>query len=416
MIKKRNLAVFFLVLLMIPQNAFAATTIYKFEGSALFTKPTYYPEYDKYIGTFNKDLVKHIIHRGYLDSSFSTPHSQSDFYSPDNQGNTFTGVFYWNCKDTYVEDIYYDANGQQVGLSRFYEGDIQNSRCTSSPMPPTNEQDQADLNDFLTKYGNGQQSSCSACEIFSCPGWDQYMAGLNDIKNAIPPAPNWQEVADTFNKTITPSVISDLGDLLGSVQTPSVIPTPPDTPTLNTPTEPAIPAQPSPLDDGGITPPTGQEDPGLGGSAFSSGDIKNTAPVIQERQDPTGGFKILDPIAGLPSQDEFKKNKPNEGTATLPANPLDGSNIAPNPKEGTNTAPSPAEGVNTAPNPKEDDNIAPIPRNDTSTATTTGPAPRDSTNTAPKPSGDSDTAPLPNESGTAPVPGQSNETAPIPGQ
>jgi hypothetical protein len=242
--------------------------------------------------------------------------------------------------------------------------------------------------------GGGTGTGCDACQMFSCPGWAEYMQKLQDIQNSIPPAPNWQTVADTFRDTIEPKMISDLSSLLGSVDDPPSIPG-----------APSIPDLPSDLDTRGITEPTGQEDPGLGSSTFSEDDIKNNASVIQERQDPTGGFSILDPIAGLPSQDEFKQNKPNEGTADLPANPNEGDNVAPNPPDSDNYSP---------PNPKDDGNIAPKPTNDGSG---TAPMPGGTSgdfDTPPIPGDAGGTAPLPSESGTAPIPSDNMDTPPIP--
>lgn len=242
--------------------------------------------------------------------------------------------------------------------------------------------------------GGSTSTDCQACQVFSCPGWVQYMGEISDIKNAIPPPPNWGDVAGTFRDTIVPAVISDLRDMLGSA-----------------PDLPSPPQQPSGVDDRGITAPTGQQAPGLDNSGFSDGDIKDQAPKIPERSDPTGGFKINNPIDSLPSQDDFIKNSPIEGYNSTPANPTEGDNVAPTPSEGDNAAPTPSEGVNTAPTPSEGGNTAPTPSEGNNTA----PTPTEGDNVAPTPSGGDNTAPLPNESGTAPLPGQDNSTAPIPG-
>jgi len=227
------------------------------------------------------------------------------------------------------------------------------------------------------------------------PYWNDYMKKIDEIIAKIPPPPNWQQVAETFRDTIAPRIKDDLADLLGNA------PEPPDAPM----------AQPTPTDtdnlnDGGFKnrKPTGSEAEGLGESGFSSDDIKNGAPKIPERQDPnTEGFKIDDPLTGLPSQEEFTKNQPTVSE--------DSSIKIPDEKEN----PTPAA-------PKDDDNFAPSPSDDGATAPTPGsdgataPIPSDRGATAPIPS-DGATAPIPGDTGgTAPIPGRTNETAPIPGK
>lgn len=251
--------------------------------------------------------------------------------------------------------------------------------------------------------GGSGDSGCIGCDLFNCPGWSQYMGKLDEIKSAIPPAPNWQQVANTFRDTIAPRIINDLDNLLGRA---------PSSP--GAPNAPSAPALPSDLDDRGLTAPTGQEAPGLDDSTFSGDDIKNGAPKIPEREDPTGGFEINDPISGLPTQDEFTANQPNEGEAPLPTDPKDPDNFAPNPPEGDNIAPTPSEGDNTAPSPNEGDNYTPP---NPSEPENMAPAdPTEPENIAPTPGDTTGTAPIPSESGTAPIPGDTNGSAPIPSE
>lgn len=253
-------------------------------------------------------------------------------------------------------------------------------------------------------------TTCDSCQVFSCPEWDNYMQGISDIKNAIPPAPNWDNVAATFRDTITPQIKKDLQDVLGTA-----------------PETPAVPEQPAGVDDKGInnSVPTGQEDPGLGDSSFNQDQIKSEAPQIQERPDPTGGFSINDPVAGLPSQDEFKKNVPTQGENPLPAPPTPSDNVAPSPGTTTNNtaAPLPQDNTGNAPTPTQDSTAAPTPGGDSGTAPLpsdsggTAPLPSDGTATAPLPNSGSGSAPLPSDSGgSAPLPSDGNTTAPLPGQ
>lgn len=44
--------------------------------------------------------------------------------------------------------------------------------------------------------------------------------------------------------------------------------------------------------------PTGQD--GMGDTPFDATDVKNSAPEIPVREDPTGGFNIVDPMSTLP--------------------------------------------------------------------------------------------------------------------
>ncbi|WP_051575096.1 hypothetical protein [Sporolactobacillus terrae] len=254
---------------------------------------------------------------------------------------------------------------------------------------------------------------------YEVPGWSAYMDKLDEILQAIPPAPNWGVVANTFRDSIVPAITSDFRDMLGSAPSPGTVPkgnvpspgSAPSTPNVSVPDTPADPPE---LDDRGITEPTGQQADGLEDSAFTITDIKNEAPVIEERQDESGGFHILNPIDGLPSQEEFKQNKPNEGTANLPEDPKDPDNYSPNPVEPENPAPNkPKEEENTAPNPSESDNVAPKP----STSDNVAPKPSSGDNVAPSPSeGDNYAPAAPTEQENhSPKPSSSDNVAPTPG-
>jgi hypothetical protein len=237
------------------------------------------------------------------------------------------------------------------------------------------------------------------------PYWDEYTDQIDQIIAKIPPPPNWQEVAETFRDTIAPRIKDDMGDLLGSAPEPPAAPS-----------APATPSDMDNLDDGGFKSkkPTGTEAEGLEEAGFSSDDIKNGAPQIQERPDPnTDGFKINDPLDGLPSQEEFMENLPTmPEDAEVPAAPEEKDNTAPTPEEKDNAAPTPEEKDNAAPEPEDEGATAPIPSDDGAIA----PTPSDPGAEAPIPS-DGATAPIPGDSGgEAPIPSPGNETAPLPGQ
>lgn len=357
-------------------------------------------------------------HAGYATASFdSTGNRMLVTYNP--SGLSEMAITYYTLEGWYIGaqllqgsglvdgDYYLYCNGTADFKFTGSSGVITDSVVTSEidpSRPPAGYSSPPDCSpkkDMPARPGSyaeqqqqsGESGGCIGCDLFNCPGWSQYMGKLEEIKSAIPPAPNWQEVANTFRDTIAPRIKSDMEDLFGYA------PIPP-----NAPNPPGAPALPGDLDNRGIQAPTGQEAPGLEDSTFSSDDIKNGAPKIPEREDPTGGFKINDPIGGLPSQEEFIENAPVEGEAPLPANPKDPENIAPNPPEGDNLAPSPNEGDNyTPPNPSEPENKAPAD-------------PTEPENIAPTPGDTTGTAPVPNESGTAPIPGDTNGSAPIPSE
>ncbi|MGD6940957.1 hypothetical protein ACQCT6_02815 [Cytobacillus gottheilii] len=243
---------------------------------------------------------------------------------------------------------------------------------------------------------DGGSGSCDSCEVIKCPGWDEYMGGLEDIKNAIPPAPNWKEVADTFRDSIAPKIKQDMAGLLGSA-----------------PSKPAAPSMPSNVNDGGFKnrPPQGSEAPGLGDTDF--GTIKDKAPEIQEVPDNTDGFEINNPINSFPSQEEFLENVPDDFDNPAPGPPKDIIGSPPTPLDvGDGEAPIPDDSSGSAPMPGDQGGTAPIPIDGGDTA----PLPGDDGGNAPLPSDLGDNAPIPgDQGGTFPIPGGDTESFPIPG-
>lgn len=246
--------------------------------------------------------------------------------------------------------------------------------------------------------GSGENEGGGDCGcIFNTPGWSDYMGKIDDIIAAIPPAPNWSEVADTFGDAIVPRLIADVGNMLGMA--------------------PALPNPPPPpigLDDGNLQKPTGQ-DSGLDG--FDESDIKSGTP-IDFNEDPTGGWDLLDPLENMPEQETFIPNMgdlnapvvpdvegeaptPTEPPNPIPSNPSDPENIAPTPSETGGTAPTPSEPSNPAPSPSEPSNPAPMPGENGNPF----PMPGNGSNIAPIPGGNSGNAPVPEgNGGNAPVP------------
>jgi len=55
----------------------------------------------------------------------------------------------------------------------------------------------------------------------------------------------------------------------------------------------------------------------MGNTPFDATDVKNSAPVIPVREDPTGGFNIVDPLTTLP-EDGSTAPRPQEELEDLP--------------------------------------------------------------------------------------------------
>jgi hypothetical protein len=360
MIKKYiSLALVFMFSFQLLGNTTFAYTLYQTNGAAFVGEPVLID--NMYQQQFQTAAAYKVVIGSYSDSTYTNAVSQKTYIRPDS-GIAAVEVILFKC-NRYYQATLFDEAGTQTGLLQFQSTEISEPTVCDSGIPYPAEGTGG--ND-----GGGSDEGCIGCELFSCPGWGEFMGGLEEIKNSIPPAPDWQVVAGTFRDIIVPQIVTDLGNMLGST------PEPPPAPVT-----PVAPALPSGLDDGGITAPTGQEAQGLEESTFDSNDIKNEAPTIIERPDPTGGgFSILDPVEGLPSQEEFTNNQPNEGTAAIPANPTEGDNVAPIPGDTTDTAPIPSE-----------------------------------SGEAPIPGEVGETAPIPTESGTAPIPTE-NWQPPIPGQ
>lgn len=116
--------------------------------------------------------------------------------------------------------------------------------------------------------------NCNLCKIFECPGWEEYLGTLKDIA----------EFA------------------VGDVEAPPI-------PELERPSMPNIFDILNDVDQRNPVKPTGED--GIGNTTFDANDIKNSAPEIPVREDPTGGFDIVDPMTTLP-QDGSTAPRPKE--------------------------------------------------------------------------------------------------------
>lgn len=117
--------------------------------------------------------------------------------------------------------------------------------------------------------------NCNLCKIFECPGWEEYLGTLKDIA----------EFA------------------VGDVE-------PPPVPDLERPKTRNIFDILNDVEQRNLDKPTGQD--GMGDTPFDAQDIKDSAPVIPVREDPTGGFNIVDPLETLPEDGSTAPKPENE--------------------------------------------------------------------------------------------------------
>lgn len=295
-----------------------------------------------------------------------------------------TGVNF-RCNDSYRVWAY-DINDNEIGYVELTITDLVDPEC--------------DVDDPEPDDGTGDDGSCGC--VIDIPGWGDMMGKLDEIKNAIPPAPNWQQVANTMRDTIVPAFRDEMEDMLGRAPEPS------SPPVFNNPLQ------------GGVDEPTGSLPADFEDSGFTANDLKSDAEQIQFQEDQSGGFELLDPVGSLPTQEEFKDNIPAEQELQAPEVP-DVTGTAPEPPAQENIAPEPPDVTGTAPNPGNQDNVAPTPPDVTGTAPkpseqeNVAPSPSEGENVAPTPGDSNNTAPLPGgDSGTAPVPSDDLTTAPLP--
>lgn len=338
---------FLMVLIAFPGSSFAYIVVSKSDPQGVITgSPTYFAGKDEIRINYTSGTVKSTSWSFVETGTGRT--FQKDLVAP--SGNYYSASGF-TCVGTYSVEIKGDSGNLLASLElEIQQGDLQKPTCESDAS------------------GEISDGKCDSCALLKCPGWGEFMGKLDDIKAAIPPPPNWSQVADTFRDSITPKIKEDLKEVIGEAPEP-VMPNLPPVPEAPEPPPPL-----DPLDDRGLEAPTGEEAPGLEESTFTPDDIKKEAPIIQENSDPTGGFKIDNPIDGLPSQDEFKKNIPSEGTAPLPKAPKDPDNFAPIPPDQPGTAPIPTQPTNTAPIPGTPTATPPIPGTPTGTAPLPGSA------------------------------------------
>ena len=267
--------------------------------------------------------------------------------------------------------------------------------------------------------GGSDNISCTitnSCAVFDCPEWDTYMSKINQIASNMPEMPNWNVVAgqfadeiaprvkndmkNLFEDTVAPRIKSDMKNLFENTMAPRLKSDMTDvlTDTLGSaPDLPSEPEMPTLMEDIDLSPPTGEEAEGLGDSTFSENDIKNESIEIEERNDPTGGFNIDNPLETI---EDPPINVPNELENNAPT-PTEQENQAPTPTEDGAEAPTSSEQEYNAPTLTEQENSAPVPT--------------EQENQAPTPSEDSWEVPIPSDDNSSfPIPSIGDSSFPVP--
>lgn len=192
-----------------------------------------------------------------------------------------------------------------------------------------------------TGGGDTGGETCDSCGFLDCPGWGEYMGKMDEIISTIPPPPNWGEVAETFRNSIVPSLVDETRNMLGS--TPAPPSPPPDMPGISVG---------SIVDNAPIL----ESVPNLEESGFDKGKLEEEAPVIDFRQDESGGFEIKDPVDSIP---DYPTENPIPGETV----PGEWGEHVPEEQEATTPIPSGQEDVigEEAPIPGGNDDSPPMP-------------------------------------------------------
>lgn len=160
-------------------------------------------------------------------------------------------------------------------------GDTIDNRSVTTPCKASTVADGSPPEDEGTGgEEGGEEEGCGLCDIFECPGWDAYLSTLYSVA----------------------------AFAVGDVE-------PPPVPDLPKPNPPNIFNILKYVDERNPAKPTGQD--GMGNTPFEANDVKNNAPDIPVRDDPTGGFNIIDPLTTLP-KDGSTAPKPTEQLESIP--------------------------------------------------------------------------------------------------
>lgn len=182
-----------------------------------------------------------------------------------------------------------------------------------------------------------EPDGCDVCDklidLLECPGWDDYMSDLTDaIRDALPPPPNWDRVAETF--------VDHFADYFGSVPSP-----------------------PSESDLAHIKPPLPQVD-------TSIPEAENLVPMVPDDYNETWDFDITDGevIPVVDESEPFEIYDPDEfidadppGTFVYPGDERNDSRgiKSPDTVDTGNAAPQPTESGDDPPPPSPAPSIPP---------------------------------------------------------
>lgn len=332
-----------------------AFTIYESYGPIIKGNVHYDSSRDIYFVPFETDLSQseravEVHFRNYRDSSY-TEVLNDKYITAQSQGGAYFTGFMFNC-NTYYELNVYKANGTEVGYLKFHATDIKSPICDSTGnedySPPVGE--------------DGGSCGC----IFKSPEWGEFMDKIDGIREAIPPPPNWQQVAETFDSTIRPRLIADVGNLLGEAPPP---PPPPLGLGVVEPIKPPNEIIENYADKLKEKEPVMQDVPGLSESGFTKDDIESAAPEIEFRDDPTGGFNIGNPLDAIPKVYEPpvpgqpasnwmeipsapQQTPPSGGEVNVGSPPIPGNNTGTPPVPGGDfTPPTPGNNAPAPPTP-----------------------------------------------------------------
>lgn len=340
---------FFILFFYGGEKAEAAVKVLElYDPFNLVVKSPYYKDYGSY-DSYQIDIsgkrAASVTFTSYDDDFINIGHTKT--YTREQYGWTHFDGMGFNCNVPYVGELH-DASGVLLVRAKLVVSGLKKPSCDSQSGGSGED------------IGSGE---CDACGIFDCPGWHEHLGKLDDIKNAIPPAPNWGEVSKEFSDAIVPNLIGGtkdmLDDLLGRAPEPPA--PPPDMPTM-----PDLPD----LDDGGFKDKEPEmQDSGVEG--FDKDAIKDQAPEIKYEEDDTGGFDLsVDPVENLPNvvpggdPGEYKRDpvmmpadypgKPNEGgDIGKPPIPNDGGGKPPIPNDGGGKPPIPGDGGGKPPIPDD---------------------------------------------------------------
>jgi len=271
-------------------------------GEFVYKNYENFDQMEWYFDTSKAREVKTVIYTSFRND-FTEVITEKEFTSKRYGGNHkydyFTGIGL-SCNAEYTVQIY-DSTDTLVTFLKLKISNLANPSCNSELS-----------GDYVGTDEDPSGNVCIVCECLESIG-----EKIDAISSLIPPAPNWNEVATTFKDTIIPPLMNDLKNYIGTVGTPP--PTPPPMEELN---------------DHNIMErlPEFQEVPELESSGFTSDDIKEQAPIIEEKPDNSGGFDLSQnpletlpevPQTIIPNQTENKSwmNTPNEPTNDFPAPP-----------------------------------------------------------------------------------------------